>query len=523
MPEPHAPARAGYRRLGIRAQLLALLLPGMAMLLAIDSWTDYRVSSATIADAYDQVLLEPVFALDESVTVDPRGELALQQPFAVRSMFEATQARQKHLHVGVTPVDGSGRSTGPERTLMGPGDLPRIPANASTDGGRSGPIVFYDAQYRGYAVRVATLRRVVQDGAGRRHELRIQAAESTGRREQARQALLRRELLEDGRMLFVMVLLVWIGLAWTLKPLERLRDMLRKRPAQQLAPLDPSGVPHEVAPLVEAVNQHIADHRLMLVQQAQFLADASHQLRTPLAIMMTQAGYALREHDPRKMRETLRAIIDQLSRSRRLSDQLLAMAHATRATDEEEPAPVIDLNAVAREVVLQYLSLAHEMNHDLGWVDARGEDVEESTAAGAGPPAVAVRAQAAELHEALANLLHNAIRHTPAGGRITVAVRTQQGTALAEVCDSGPGIAPDRHEAVFSRFHRGFHPAPSAAGPNAVVRGGAGLGLAIARAYARRNGGDITFSEGEPRPDGGRGLCARLQLPLAESSPAHKE
>jgi two-component system, OmpR family, sensor histidine kinase TctE len=516
MPDPAPPGRAWHRRLGIRAQLLALLLPGMAALLAFDSWTDYHDASRALTSAYDQALVEPVVALDESVSVGADGALALVQRFDVLSMFEATEARQKYLHVGAVPLDAAGQPAGPERSLMGPADLPTPPpgARAAALGeNRGGGIALYDAQYRGTAVRIAQASRLVRDGAGRSHALRVQAAEGTSWRERSRAAVLRRELLEDGRMLLVMVLLVWVGLAWTLRPLERLRDMLRRRSPEQIEPLDALHVPHEVAPLVEAVNHHIADHRLLLQQQAQFLADASHQLRTPLAIMMTQAGYALREQDPRKTRETLQAIMDQLSRSRRVSEQLLAMAHASRAADAAEAAPVVDLNTVAREVVLQYLALAHEMNQDLGFADARGDDVEDSERSDGSDvvPVIPVRAQAAELHEVLANLLHNAIRHTPAGGRITVAVRVEDGTAVAEVRDSGPGLAPEQYEAVFRRFHRDSEQPP---GP-ASRRGGAGLGLAIARAYARRNGGDITFAQGERRADGGTGLAALLRLPLA--------
>jgi two-component system, OmpR family, sensor histidine kinase TctE len=513
MADAPAPGRPWHRRLGVRAQLLAILLPGIAALLAFDSWTDYHDSTAQLTSAYDQALVEPVVALDESVSVGAGGDLALRQPFDVLSMFEATEARQKFLHVGAVPLDAAGQPAGPERPMMGPADLPAPPRDAPlafVDDRGGGRIALYDAQYRGTAMRIAQSSRVVRDGSGRPHEVRVQAAEALGWREQSRAAILRRELIEDGRMLLVTVLLVWVGLAWTLRPLERLRDMLRTRSPQRLEPLDDTQVPREVAPLVQAVNHHIADHRRLLQEQAQFLADASHQLRTPLAIMMTQAGYALREHDPGKTHETLQAIMNQLSRSRRLSEQLLAMAHASRA-DAGEPASVVDLNTVAREVVLQYLALAHEMNQDLGFADARGEGAEDSEPRDA-PPAVPVRADAAELHESLANLLHNAIRHTPPGGRITVAVRGEDGQAVAEVRDSGPGLAPGQYEAAFRRFHRDSDQPGT---PASARRGGAGLGLAIARAYARRNGGDICFAPGEVRPDGGCGLAARLQLPLA--------
>lgn len=519
-PTPPSPDPLPNRRRwpSIRAQLLVLLLPGIALMLAVDSWSDHQERTGKLESAYDEALLEPLIALDDSVHFDANGKIDLAVPFAVQSMFEAIQERHKHLHVGLAALDPVTAIPLTERTLLGVGDLPApppdtVPALAPTSAGSElmGRTVFYTATYHGYPVRVAALQRELKDATGQRYRLRVQAAESTDRRADARQASLQREIRQDLRMLAVTALLVWLGIAWALRPLRRLRASLRERPPHDLQPLDGSGVPHEVSPLVDAVNQHIADHRQLLTEQGRFLADASHQLRTPLAIMMTQAGFALRERDPEVLRETLRAIIAQLGRSRRLSDQLLAMAHASLVSDDAEPVPLIDLNVVAREVVLQYLPLAHEKNQDLGWGDVRGDDIPDDDA-GLGTPAAPVHAHAAEMHEALANLVHNAIAYTPSGGHITVMVSTRDGMALAEVRDDGPGIATTRRVEVFERFHQAS-PGPGK-GPH-----GAGLGLAIARAYARRNGGDIELADLTANSAGAAssttGLRAILRLPLA--------
>ncbi|RZI95864.1 MAG: HAMP domain-containing histidine kinase [Variovorax sp.] len=307
---------------------------------------------------------------------------------------------------------------------------------------------------------------------------------------------LRQTLWRDVRTLLVVALLLWLGVAWMLRPLERLRASLRARRPGDLQPLDLRDVPQEVVPLVEAVNHHIEDHRRMLAGQSQFLADASHQLRTPLAILSIQAGYAVRESDPERMRESLRAIVAQLARTRRLSEQLLALAHATQEdAGSSRPTAVVDLGAVARGVILQYLPLAREHEQDLGWMDENDAADEPAT--------LPVEANEAELHEVLSNLVHNAIQYTPRGGTITVSVRRDARHALAEVCDSGPGIAPARRDAVFERFQRESHDATK----------GAGLGLAIARGYARRNGGDIELQAAD---DGG--LRAILRLPLGRAS-----
>jgi len=497
MPEGAAPERPRRRRLGLRAHLLALLVPAMVALLAFDSIQDYLHYSTAVTKAYDRALLQPVIALDESVGLDQDGTIALFRPSAVTSMVQLIDAKDKYVHVGLVPLDAVGNAAGPQRLLLGEADLPGQPAGlrASAEDGRGGSVVLYDAQYRGAPVRMAEVQRVVRDGAGQRQQLRVQAAVGTGWRERARDTVLHQQLIEDSRMVLAMMLVVWLGVAWTLLPLKRLRDTLRQGSARRLEPLDASAVPREVAPLVEAVNQHIADHRRLLQEQAQFLADASHQLRTPLAVMMAQAGYALREHDLASMRETLQAIMDQLSRSRRLSEQLLSMAYASRAEEDTEPLAIVDLNGLAREVVLQYLTLALEMKQDLGFVDARGEDADESEEPAHTGPAVPVRARAAELHEAFANLVHNAIRYTPVGGMVTVRVK---GGGIVEIEDNGPGIPSEFREKVRQRFYRMAN----------AESGGCGLGLAIVDEIAAMHGAELVLSD----PPQGHGLVVAVRF-----------
>ncbi|MFC6284046.1 MULTISPECIES: sensor histidine kinase [Polaromonas] len=515
------PPRPERSHFGIRARLLTLLLPGVLALLALDSWNDYRALRAIVEDAYDQSMLEPVNALGNSLSLAADGSIRVNTPFSVQAMFEATRPQHKYLYVGLTPLpDGPAGNTrsASEITLLGVPDLPRPPMQP----GDNGPFVWYDAVYRDHPVRVVALHRTAIDGQARPYRVLIQAAEGTGPRLQAQADSLRQELLRDARMVGLVVLLVWLGVTWSLHPLERLRKSLLQSKGSDLKPLDTHGVPHEVAPLVDAVNQHIASYRDLLDRQSQFLADASHQLRTPLAIMLTQAGVALREQDPEQVRETLRAIVAQISRSRRLCEQLLSLAHASDTTSPADAPGVVDLNTVARDVVLQYLTLAHEKNQDLGWIDAREAPATTQVAAEGTPddafppsspaPVVPVLATGPELHEAIANLVHNAIVYTPSGGHITVMVSTRDGMALAEVHDDGPGIAMARRAEVFERFRQASRSAGK--GPH-----GAGLGLSIARAYARRNGGDIELADiaapGAGAGSGTTGLRAILRLPLA--------
>lgn len=486
--------RTEASRFGIRARLLTLLLPAVLGLLALDSWDDHRALRDLVQAAHDQSLLESAIALRSSVASSSDGSLRLEAPRVVQSLADAAPARRKHVHVGLTPrptAPGAPAAPLAEATLTGDADLPAPPASASA----SSP-VWYDGEYRGEPVRLVALRSEITDGRGQRFDLLVQAAEGTGAHSEALAMATRQALLRDARMVLVVVLLVWIGVTWSLRPLDALRKSVRDNEGHALEPLDTRGVPHEVAPLVDAVNEHVARYRTLLDEQTQFLADASHQLRTPLAIMLTQAGVALREKDPALLHETLRAIVAQIARSRRLCEQLLSLAHASESAPPADAAACVDLNAIARDVVLQYLTLAHEKDQDLGWVDA-------------GHAGVQVRASGPELHEALANLVHNAIVYTPPGGRITVTANMRDGKAQAEVRDDGPGIAQARQTEVFERFRQVG--AGAGQGPQ-----GAGLGLPIARAYARRNGGDIVLANADA-DDGG--LRAILQLPRGATDP----
>lgn len=497
-------------RVGIRALLISLLLPGVILLLVLDSLNDYRTLAETTNQAYDAALLEPARVLESSIELSPDGTLSVGTPLYAQVMLESRAGLRKYFRVEEIspPYTGLPGAAPPEgRPLAGMPDMPRPPRWPSSNGDP----VFFDGAYRRDPVRaVAVLRDMYYQGDHR--QVLVIVAESIGPRQVAEERARRQEILRDARMLALVVLLVWWGVNWSLMSLRRLRSDISARRDDDLTPLDASRVPAEVVPLVEAVNHHIERYRKVLDEQSQFLADASHQLRTPLAIMLTQAQYALREPDPARAREGLRAIVDQLGRTRRLTEQLLSLAHASQAG--AAPRQYFDLNEVAREVVLQHLPLAHEKQQDLGWVDARGD-------AGIAPPAgvaAPVWGCEAELHEALSNLVHNAIRYAPEDARITVAVTTLADRVEVSVTDNGQGIPPALRERAFARFDRAG--ADRAGKDRSAPASGSGLGLSIARAYARRNDGDIELRDGDPNAQGGVGLAAVLWMPLVRDFPA---
>jgi two-component system sensor histidine kinase TctE len=258
----------------------------------------------------------------------------------------------------------------------------------------------------------------------------------------------------------------------------------------------------------------------MAQSQAQFIADAAHQLRTPLAILKTQAEFAKRQldsgNDPAPAREAVGAVVAQLEQAVRLTNQLLALARirqqgggpAALRGDGAKPDGdagsgagvdtgsdggvdtriVIDVMPVAGQVALDYLPLARAKQQDFGWE-------------GRADLALPVRADAALLREALANLVHNAILYSPRGSRITLAAERDGDAAVLSVEDDGPGIPPEEREKVFQRFYRRVGHGEA----------GSGLGLAISREMAARFGGTVTLADAAQ----GKGLRATLRLPLA--------
>ncbi len=488
----------------IRFWLLILLIPGVVTLLIVDGRSDYQALNVVTQEVYDSALLEPAKILENSVEFNSNGTLRIDPPFYAQVMLESRAGNRKYFRVeevlpGTSSLAGFNAQNLEGKTLLGMQGLPRPPTLADNEG----MPVFYNAMYRNDEVRMVALwRDLYYEGTHR--QVIVLVGESVDLRLRTQQNAWREGLFRDGRMLILAALLVWFSVQLALRPLSELRREIRAREVDNLMPLDENHVPREVVPLVKAINHHIDLYRQVLDKQARFLADASHQLRTPLAIMRTQAQYAKREPDIVRMRETLAAIIRQLGQTSRLTEQLLSLAHASR--NEIAPQAQVDLNTLAREVVLLYLPLAREKHQDLGWANSSEGDSSEGVG---GVQAIRpwVLGSDAEIHESIANLVHNAINHSGDGSTITVSAGVTGDKAWVSVCDNGVGLDPSLRESVFIRFDRGGTARKGSRGS------GSGLGLAIALAYAERNRGTIVLKDGDPSTHGGVGLCAVLQMP----------
>jgi len=289
----------------------------------------------------------------------------------------------------------------------------------------------------------------------------------------------------------VLALLIWLTIARGLAPLDRVAAAVERRSPALLEPLSESALPREVQPLVGALNGLLGRLSQALAAQRSFIADAAHELRTPLTAVHLQAQLAERATTDAERRAALADLKGGLERATRLVEQLLTLAREEPGVADRPPATV-DLPALAREVVADLAPLAAAKRIDLGLnADSR----------------VQVRGDAEALATLLSNLVDNALRYTPEGGRVDVGVAIDTGRPVLSVRDSGPGIPEADRERVFDRFVRGS----VAAG---AVRG-SGLGLSIVKRIAERHGAAIAVGPGL----NGAGAGISVRFPPAEPAP----
>lgn len=285
----------------------------------------------------------------------------------------------------------------------------------------------------------------------------------------ARQILLG-ELLPQLLLIVIAGLVVWHGVSRGLAPLERLRQALAARSHLDRSPLGDGGVPVEVRPLLLSINDLLSRLDRALTLQGRFIADAAHQLKTPIAALRTQLDVALRESEPARLRESVQAALPGLERLSRLASQLLSLARNEPEAAAGARLEPLDLNAFALAVATDWVPAALGRGIDLGFEEAGA--------------AAMVRGDASRLREMLDNLIDNAVRYSRPGGRVTVRVRPGPAPAL-EVSDDGLAIPPGERQRIFERFHRLL----------GTAQEGSGLGLAIAQEVATLHGARIELRD----------------------------
>ena len=324
-------------------------------------------------------------------------------------------------------------------------------------------------------VRVAhtyvDLRRAATD-AGPARLVLVQVAETLDKRRQLANQIIKSVILPEFIMLPIALALVWLALARGLAPLAQLQHHIRARRPDDLSPIESGQVPEEISPLVRSLNDMLARLSQTILMQKRFIADAAHQMKTPLAGMRMQSELALRQTSQSEVRRSLEQLSKSSEAATRLINQLLTLACAENQTPEAAPLTLLDMCELARNATQEWVQASFRLRIDLGFEQPGN--------------AVMVRGNPTMLRELINNLIDNALRYTPAGGSVTVRVRADAGQrrATLEVEDTGPGIAPTERAHVFERFYRIL---------GSKVEG-SGLGLAIVREIALQHDADIDIA-----------------------------
>ena len=484
-----APFLARWHRLlehlSLRAYLLLGILGPVVVLVLLNTVSVYREALESADIAYDRTLLASAKAIGEHLQIerdpgDPGGQATLVTatvPYSALEAFEADNRSRMYFRVS----DTQGRMiSGFEDLPVWRGRLPERSVYAAL-------VDFYDAEFRGQPVRMAVLLQPVAGSAGIGMAT-IQVAETLELRHTLARALLLGTLWRQAALIAVIAgVVVWVVQRAT-RPVRQLSSQLQQRGDGDLTPLVADEAPRELQPLIEATNSMMARLAQLLDHQKRFVRDASHQLRTPLAVLKTQVQSARRgDIDPG---QALAEIEHTVDRATELANQMLALAKVEQLRQQGQ-APVLDWDPLVRDVALDLSALIAE--HGL----------EFSIETDAAP----VHAHEWALRELVRNLLHNAIKSTPDGSALAIRLRCDARQATLTIADSGPGIPEAQREHLFRPF---------AAGRSADnLRSGAGLGLAICHDIVQSLGGALVL-DNRLDPDGHPcGLDATVRLPLA--------
>ncbi len=458
----------------LRGQFLRWLLIPLMVLVAVNAFSVYRNALDAADLAYDRSLLSTARALAERVSI-VEGKVVVNVPYVALDSFETDTLGR--LYYKVTGVNGE--------FISGFEDLPNLPKNVPRSDIYPALVHFFHADYQGQAVRIAALHQPVYDDRMRGIAL-IEVAETVDARRGLSRTILIDTLIRQAALILAVALLVWVALRFVLHPLMQLKSDVEAREPTDLSDFDANQVHKEIRPLVNAMNGYMARLQNLINGQKRFIADASHQLRTPLTVLKTQAELALRENDPEAMRQIVQSIAATTDATVHLANRMLTLARIGHGAAEDEMRD-LSLRDLVQQVCLELALPAVKKQLDLS-LDAEQE--------------VRITGHALLLHEMISNLLDNAIRYTPEHGSIAISLTINHPdllpgsgaspTALLVIEDSGPGIAASDREKVFEPFYRAV--SASASNPS-----GSGLGLSIVRDIVELHYGEIRLSDADHR------------------------
>jgi len=460
-------------RLTLRQRLLLWLLLPIVMLIVIWAWATYAIVLYFANLAHDRALEDTVRTLAGQIRIEP-NRIDINLPPAAHRMLEFDQVDTVYFSV----------SDEHERLLAGNQKLPPNPENNE----KTDKTLFYNNIINGVNLRLAEY---IITSEHRNGAVYVRVAETLNKRKTLAQEVLVYVLAAQFLFLSGVVLLIWYGIGRGIAPLSRIRDAIALRSHEDLSPLDESGLPVEVYEQVRVINDLMMRLGQTIAAQQRFIADATHQLRTPITVLRTQAELALRAD-----KKDLHAFVIKLeaasTRLSRLANQLLNLSRAETGLTGATKFNRFEMDEWIEDVIAEYIPAALDKN------------IEVRVNIADGIPAIHGNRQL--LSEMLANLTDNAIRYTQANGKIEITTSYSSGNVVLTISDNGPGIPEAERIHVLERFYRGVE----------VSTEGSGLGLAIAKEILKLHNGHITLTAAAQNS----GLRVTVEIPAGIPGPA---
>ena len=438
------------------------------MVLAIAAAVGYRVSLYSATSAYDDALMDGALSLAQLLRISGKADA-----LSLSRSADILLRTDKYDRIYYSVRDAEGKLVVGDELLSPP-----------PDAFSSGELL-YDGRVGAERVRVAALA-VEMPGT----RFVVQIAETTVKRRKLVAETLTALVVSEGLFMTAVIALVWIGIGRGLAPLSRLREEIEARSPRDLRPVPEEHAPVEVRPVVRALNHLLAQLGATLRAQQQFVANAAHQLRTPLAGLRMQAEYGLQQREPAEWRRVLLTLKLATERTAHLANQLLTLARTEGSALQVESMRPLDLRTVAERVTEESMPRAIAKDIDLG-LELDG---------------AAVNGDELLIGELLSNLFDNAITYARKGGRITIRTRVAADSAILEVEDDGPGIPLEEREKVFGRFYR-VEGSPGE---------GCGLGLSIVREIAHLHGAGVRIEAAAS----GKGTLIVVRFPATAGATA---
>ncbi|RAU43252.1 MULTISPECIES: sensor histidine kinase [unclassified Pseudomonas] len=449
---------------------LGLLLVMLMIASGLSAYWNGREAADT---AYDRTLLASARTIAAGLS-ERDGTLSADVPYVALDTFAYDSAGR--IYYQVNDIN--------QKLISGYENIPPPPPGTPRTDAYPALAKFYSARYQGQDVRVVSLLKAVSE-PNMNGIAEVRVAETEEQRVNMARSLMADTLLRLGMLGSGALLLVWFTVSAALRPLDRLSAVVEERQPDDLRSLPMVQVQHELRPLVSSLNHFTERLRLQFERQAQFIADAAHELRTPLAALKARLELGLRDQDPAMWRATLENAATGTDKLTHLANQLLSLARIENGARAiaEGGAQRLDLSQLARELGMAMAPLAHKRGVAL--------------ALEADQP-VWLKGEPTLLNELLSNLVDNALAHTPPGGNVVLRVHAP---CVLEVEDDGPGIPLHERDRVFQRFYRRNQQSQ-----------GAGLGLAIVGEICRAHLAQVTLHDGAQR-----GLMVRVSFTAGET------